>query len=315
MTLEIAKHKSVLLHEVLQYLEPQRGGLYLDGTFGGGGHARAILQASPEVGLVALDQDPEALPRAEAFKAEFAQRFTFYDINFENLGDLKEGSFQGILLDLGLSSFQLDEAARGFAFRLDGPTDMRLDPRRGQPASEFLEHASQHDLIHAIRVLGEESSWRRVVDAIVKARGSGELSNTKTFAELVVRAIGGPPGRRSRVHPATKTFQGVRMAVNDELGALERVLPLAFSKLAIGGVLVIISFHSLEDRPVKQFFRRMGGLPEHGRDNRPQDFRVRYAESLTKRPIIPSDKEILENPRCRSAKLRAIKKEKDYEKL
>jgi 16S rRNA (cytosine1402-N4)-methyltransferase len=301
-------HQPVLLREVLGFLSPVEGGRYLDCTFGGGGHSRAILQAARDTQVIALDRDPDAFARAAELAAEFQGRFTLLDRDFGKLAQVPESGFDGILFDFGLSSFQLDDPERGFSFRVNAPADMRMDPRAGVPASLWLETATEEMLVRAVRDLGEETHWRRVVRAIQGHRGTGVLSGTGTLAEAISQAIPARDRHASRVHPATRTFQGIRIAVNDELGSIERALPAAFEKVKASGVLCAISFHSLEDRLVKQFFRRMCGQPENADDSMPQDFRTRSAEALTRRPVVPSDSEIAANPRSRSAKLRAIRK-------
>lgn len=302
----MSNHLPVLPDEVLSLLAPQAGERLLDCTFGGGGHTRLILETGASV--VAIDRDPGAEGRAAELRAEWGERFSFHRLNFDQLDQLPQPGFDGILLDVGVSSYQLDEGIRGFSFRQDAPADMRMDPGAGEPASEWLERASEEELVRAIRNYGEEQEWRRVVRAIVEARGTGALSRTAALAELIASAKSARSRRESRLHPATKSFQGIRIAVNDELGGLKRALPKAFGRLDPGGRLVAISFHSLEDRIVKRTFRQLCGQPVNARDSTPQQLRKKEAEPLTGRPVVAGAEEIERNPRSRSAKLRAIRK-------
>lgn len=302
-------HTPVLARETLEFLEPRDGGLYLDGTFGGGGHSALLLKAA-DCRVVALDQDPQAAARAEICKANFGSRFSFHRMNFEALGELEEGPFDGILFDFGVSSYQLDEMDRGFSFRGEAPLDMRMNPAEGVSASQWLAQASRQDLVRAIRDYGEEKNWRRIVDAIMEARSANELETTTQLADLILSCTPARVRYASKLNPATKAFQGIRIAVNDELGAIERGLPAAFEKLKIGGVLCAISFHSLEDRIAKNLFRRWAGRPEGASDNRPQDMRETLAELVSRRPVRASDREVAENSRARSAKLRVVRRVK-----
>jgi 16S rRNA (cytosine1402-N4)-methyltransferase len=300
----------VLVTEVLGFLRQHRvsgPAHYLDCTFGGGGHTRALLEADPEARVTALDCDPEAAERAREFAAHYGARFQFFNREFSRLNELTEAGHAGVLFDLGVSSFQLDESRRGFSFRHAAPADMRLDPRAGVPAAQFLEEASRDELVAAVRDAGEEPRWRRVVEAILRARGTGRLARTDTLAQLVAEAAGGLPPGVARLHPATRTFQGVRITVNRELDELAAALPRAVERLAPGGVLAVISFHSLEDRIVKRFANRLAGRAEHANDATPAQLRSARAELLTRRPVTPGPVEAAANPRSRSAKLRALR--------
>ncbi len=300
-------HYSVLRHECLSLLAPAPGRRYVDATFGGGGHTRLLLDAGASV--IAYDRDPAALARADGLVSHFgADRLRLISQDFSALATAEEGNFDGVLFDLGLSSFQLDEADRGFSFRLDAPADMRMDPRQGIPASQWLETVDEATLVEAVRNYGEEPNWRRVVQALRSARGTGRLARTASLADLISAAIPARDRHTSKIHPATRTFQGIRIALNDEIGAIERALPAAFARLKSGGVLAVISFHSLEDRPVKHYFRQLCGQPLDANDSIPQQFRTKQAEPLTRKPILPSEAEVAENARSRSAKLRAVRK-------
>ncbi|MCC7369993.1 MAG: 16S rRNA (cytosine(1402)-N(4))-methyltransferase RsmH [Chloroflexi bacterium] len=291
------EHVSVLLAEVLAWLRPRAGGRYVDGTLGNGGHASAILQASgPDGRLLGLDADPDALPVAAARLAPYGDRVVLVNASFRQVADVvaeqRFGPVDGILLDLGISSRQLDAGGRGFTFRHDEPLDMRFDPTRGESAADLLNHADEGEIADVLYQYGEEHRSRRVARSIVRRRERAPLASTADLIGAVEEALG---PKRGRVHPATKTFQALRIAVNDELGALEAVLPAAASILAPGGRLAVISFHSLEDRRVKQFFRAGG------------DASAPLTE-LTRKPIAPSDAEVMRNPRARSAKLRVAER-------
>ena len=302
------RHIPVLLDECMACLKPEQGGSFADLTFGGGGHSRAILEASQSNSLLAMDCDPDANERSLSLSSEYGDRFSFFDSSFKNLDRVSGPSeFDGILMDLGISSFQLMEPQKGFSFRLDAPIDMRLNPREGLSAADFLETASYESLVRAVREYGEERRWRRVVEAIINSRGTGKLARTISAAELVSDAVGGR-NFRQRIHPATKTFQGIRIAINGELEALAVTLPKSFRALKNGGVLAVISFHSLEDRIVKRFMRKMAGRPESKLDNRPQQERNVFAKLNGSKAIFPTKEEVEANPRSRSARLRFLTK-------
>ncbi|CAA9586030.1 MAG: 16S rRNA (cytosine(1402)-N(4))-methyltransferase [uncultured Thermomicrobiales bacterium] len=307
-------HRPVLLAETLAALAPRPGGCYLDGTFGGGGHSRAILAAAAPGGLVlALDADPEAIARAERTAADptNAGRLRPVRANFADLAVVarREGMapLDGVLLDLGLSSFQLDAAQRGFAFRFDGPLDMRFDPDRGRPAADLVNGLPPTELADLLFRYGEEPKARRIAQAIERERGRAPIVSTARLAEVVSRAVGGRRGRET--HPATRTFQALRIATNDELGVLERALAGAVEVLAPGGRLAVIAFHSLEDRIVKRFVERESAdcvcppeLPVCVCDHRPRLAKV------TRRPLKATPEEVAANPRSRSAVLRVAER-------
>ncbi len=292
-------------------MQPHSGGVYIDATVGAGGHAAAILQAAaPDGRLVGLDRDESALALAAQRLAEFGQRVHLLHANFDRLSEIARQHHlppaDGILLDLGVSSMQFDQAERGFSFQANGPLDMRMDASAsaGSTAADLVNHLPADELANLIYRYGEEPASRRIARAIVQAR---PLETTQALAEVIVQATGGPRWRKAKIHPATRTFQALRIAVNDELGALERVLPQAIELLAPGGRLAVISFHSLEDRIVKHYFQR------EGRDcicppEQPVCTCKHKAtlHSITKKPIMPSQAEIDGNPRARSAKLRVV---------
>jgi 16S rRNA (cytosine1402-N4)-methyltransferase len=307
----MAIHLPVLECELLSFFKPENGQHFLDCTFGGGGHTRAFLEAGTHIRVSSIDCDPEAKKRTEKLNRDFGNRFKFFPCNFSALDEVEEKEFDGIFFDLGVSSFQLECAERGFSFQYKGKPDMRFNDSEGISAAEFLERVPKEKLIQAIRDYGEENCWRQVVENILTARGTGLLQDTKNLTELIEKAIRikrKRSERNFRIHPATKSFQGIRIAVNRELECLEQALPKAMDKLKTGGLLGVISFHSLEDRVVKRCFRRMAGLPEHRGDSLPKDLRKSQAVLLTNKPVRSSTKEIMINPRSRSAKLRVLRK-------
>ena len=303
-------HEPVLLAEVLEGLAVRPGGTYVDATLGGGGHTRAILeQSAPDGKVLGLDQDPDALERTRERLKEFGDRFQAKRGNFEDIAQLvaEEEGFvpDGILMDLGVSSDHLDRPERGFSFRAEGPLDMRMDPDRGSPVSEWLDGVDEAELVRVLRVYGEERQARRIARAILRARREGELNTTTELADVVEAAVGGRRGAKR--HPATRTFQALRMAVNRELEVLESGLAGGMSLLQPGGRLAVITFHSLEDRMVKQTFRRHEGkdvsLPQGGSEWQGEMPRV---ARVTRKPRVAEDAEVERNPRARSAKLRVI---------
>ncbi len=298
-------HEPVLLLETITALCCQPDAVYIDGTVGAGGHARAILTASADSQLLGLDQDPQALTIATTQLAEFGQRVILQQANFDQLQKVAQqhhlSAVDGILLDLGVSSMQFDQAERGFSFQADGLLDMRMDPTSGETAEELVNTLDEVELANLIYRYGEERQSRRIARAIMKAR---PIWRTTDLAEIVSRAKGGR-NAQTKIHPATQTFQALRIAVNDELGALERVLPQTIKLLKPGGRLAIISFHSLEDRIVKQFFQQEAKdclcPPEYPICNCSHRATLQI---VTKKPITASPAEIAKNPRSRSAKLR-----------
>ena len=287
------EHTPVLLDEVLEQLDPITGGVYADVTLGGGGHAKAILERSaPDGRLIGTDRDPSALEAARAALSGFGERATLRKARIGELRDilasLEIENVDGVLADLGVSSVQLDRPERGFSLAKDGPIDMRMDPTEGETALELIGRSDADELANVIYRYGEEHRSRKIARSLRRAYEDGELETTGDLRHAVHRAIG---GRRGRIDPATKTFQALRIAVNDELGELEALLEQAPQLLRTGGVVAVISFHSLEDRMVKHAFRDSEQL-----------------SPLTKRPIIASDAERENNPRSRSAKLRAARR-------
>ncbi|HEX9158682.1 MAG TPA: 16S rRNA (cytosine(1402)-N(4))-methyltransferase RsmH [Rhizomicrobium sp.] len=299
-------HTPVLLDETLQAIEPADRALYIDGTFGGGGHTAALLDRAT-CRVIALDRDPEAIVRGAALSRHYAGRLSLIHGRFSQmdrlLAERGESGSDGVILDLGVSSFQLDEAYRGFSFRADGPLDMRMD-LSGKSAAEFVNTASEEEIVAVIARLGEDRHAGRIARAIVAAR---PLRRTGELAEIVANALG-PAARRQKIHPATRTFQALRLFVNDELSEIENGLRAAERVLRPKGRLAVISFHSLEDRIVKQFLAARSGRVPAGSRHVP-DRRASHALTFTLLPPrTPRASEIARNPRARSARLRAAER-------
>ncbi|MDR2813008.1 MAG: 16S rRNA (cytosine(1402)-N(4))-methyltransferase RsmH [Puniceicoccales bacterium] len=301
---KITVHIPIMLHETAQFLNLQRGGNFLDCTFGGGGHSRYFLENYPNITLFAVDRDPEVVTHAENLKAEFGNRFQFFTRPFSAIDQLSLPFLQGIFFDFGISSLQLDNETRGFSFRYHALLDMRIDSQSSITAHEFLATADRKQLIEAIRDFGEERYWRKIVDLILAQRESEVIKYADTFAKFIAENL--PQRFHEKIHPATRTFQGLRIAINEELNEIRTALPKAFELLDHGGRLVALSFHSLEDRIVKQFFNEKAGnaISCHEKWNN----RCSIARILTKKPIIPMDEEMASNHRSRSAKLRTLEK-------
>ncbi len=339
----IYRHEPVLLEEVIGYLRPSDGGVFVDCTLGLGGHAEALLEASPYARVIGLDRDPEALRLATSRLDRFGDRFQPVHAVFDEVGDVLDRlhveSVAGAMADLGVSSLQLDRGERGFSFLTDAPLDMRMDQSEGRTAADMVNRLGEHELADLIFEYGEERGSRKIARAIVRERERQAISTTKQLADLVVRALNVPG--RWRIHPATRTFQALRIAVNDELGAVSRLIPAAVSRLATGARLAIISFHSLEDRIVKRGFQReagrcvcepgsnegakwlggVGGAQAIAGDLFQQAGRQtgdtvlcnrcgarKRVEVLTRKPVRPREKEFERNPRSRSALLRVCER-------
>ena len=287
-------HEPVMVAEVLAHLEPARGGVFVDCTVGLGGHARALL-AGGASRLIGLDRDPAALALSRAALAEYGDRVELVHSDYRRIGDLLDArgiaTVDGVLADLGVSSMQLDAEGRGFSFRRDEPLDMRMDTSTGPTAAEALATVEERELADLIYEFGEERHSRRIARAIVDARARGPIETTGALAEIVRRAV--PRKGYSRIDPATRTFQAIRIWVNRELDGLDAFVTEVARRLAPGGRMAVISFHSLEDRIVKHTLRGIQAAGELG------------LEIRTKRPLVPGDEEVERNPRARSAKLRA----------
>jgi len=303
----LARHIPVLVRPAVGWLDVRSGGLYVDATFGAGGFSRAIL-ATPGARVIGIDRDRGTIEHGAGLVDEAQGRLDLVEDRFSNLQSIASGGgaaeVDGVVFDLGVSSMQLEEAARGFSFRLDGPLDMRMG-RHGPSAADIVTRCGERDLAAIIATLGEERHARAIARAIVKARGERAIDSTRALAELVARAA---PARAGALHPATRTFQALRIFVNDELAELAGGLVAAERVLKPSGRLVVIAFHSLEDRIVKTFLAERSRAPASSR-HRPlvasaaTSFRV-----LTRRPEIADETEIAANPRARSAKLRAAER-------
>ena len=300
----LARHLPVLARPAVGWLGVRSGGVYVDATFGAGGYTRAIL-ATPGAQVIGIDRDPAAVAAGPAVAAEARDRLLLFEERFSNLATILSradvSAVDGVVFDLGVSSMQLDAPGRGFSFRFEGPLDMRMG-REGPSAADVVAHASERDLAAIIATLGEERHARAVARAIVRARQERPIATTRALADLVGGVV---HARAGAIHPATRTFQALRIFVNDELAELAHGLAAAERVLRPGGRLVVVAFHSLEDRMVKNFFAERS-RPPAGSRHRPEippapiTFRV-----LTRRPQTPDDAELAANPRARSAKLRA----------
>jgi 16S rRNA (cytosine1402-N4)-methyltransferase len=305
----VRAHDPVLLAEVLAALAPRDGALYVDGTFGRGGYASALLAAA-ECRVFAIDRDPTAIAAGEALARRYQPRLTLTEGRFGEMAALLAragiGSVSGIVLDLGPSSPQLDEAARGFSFRFDGPLDMRME-RHGSTAADLVNTLSEGALADLIYLYGEERFSRRIARAILTARVKAPIGRTGELAAIVRGVVPAEPGG---IDAATRTFQALRIAVNDELGELERGLAAAETLLAPGGRLAVVSFHSLEDRRVKEFLRARSSAAPRGSRHLPAaaDGPAASFALLTRKPIRPGAEEVTRNPRARSARLRAAER-------
>lgn len=309
---ESYKHITVLLNEAVAALAVRADGCYVDGTFGRGGHSRKILQGlGPQGRLLGFDKDPLAIAAGVALAAEDGRFFivqrSFAELNEEVVARDMTGTLSGVLLDLGVSSPQLDDPARGFSFLNDGPLDMRMDPSRGQSAADFIANAAEEEIARVFKEYGEERFSKRMARAVVERRAIQRFERTGDLAEVL--KVANPAWEKGK-NPATRAFQGLRIHVNNELGDLERGLEAAFEALEVGGRLVVISFHSLEDRIVKLFMRRYA---KGEADTLPRDLPVRFKAfepriRIHGKPQFASAEELSINPRSRSAVMRVAEK-------
>ncbi len=307
-------HVSVLLKEAVDALAPQRGGIFVDCTAGGGGHSEEILQRLPHgARLISLDQDERAVLHCRERFGKYGTASTVIKANFVAVGEVLDGlgikEIDGALWDLGVSSVQLDEGDRGFSYMIDAPLDMRMDRSTGITAADVVNTYSEEALGRIFRDFGEERFYRRIAEAILLKRASETIQTTRQLANIVVEAIPAAARHKENQHPARRTFQALRIEVNGELSVIEPSLQEAVRRLRTGGRAAVITFHSLEDRIVKQVFGKMESPCEC-----PPDFPVctcgkrPVVKRITKKPIVPAQEEIAENPRARSAKLRVVEK-------
>ncbi|CAN5605332.1 16S rRNA (cytosine(1402)-N(4))-methyltransferase RsmH [soil metagenome] len=306
-------HKSVLIDETMHFLSPENGGLFVDTTLGLGGHTEGMLESGSGAAVIGIDQDPHAIELATKRLSRFGSRVKIVKANFSQIRqvvvDANQGSPSGILADLGVSSLQLDSESRGFSFRFDAPLDMRMDTGDDkQTVADLLATVNQDELANIIYEFGEERASRKIARWIIEKRENGEpIRTTFELADLVRRAVRTSP--KDKIHPATRTFQALRIAVNNELDILNGFITNSVDILKTNGVLAIITFHSLEDRIVKHAFQRLAGKCQCP-PRIPQCVcgAAKKVEILTRKPVLPTDAEQSENPRSRSAKFRACRK-------
>ncbi|WP_135080202.1 16S rRNA (cytosine(1402)-N(4))-methyltransferase RsmH [Terasakiella sp. SH-1] len=296
-------HIPVLLNEIVEVINPKDGDVIIDGTFGGGGYTKAILDAA-DCRVLGIDRDPDAIDRGNSLSQTLDNRLQMFEGCYGDMAALVNQKVNAVVLDIGVSSFQIDQADRGFSFREDGPLDMRM-AQSGESAADVVNTYDEKELANIIYKYGEERHSRRVAKAIIEARREEKITTTGQLAKIVRSVV---RQAKDKIDPATRTFQGLRIYVNDELGELERGLAAAEELLLPGGRLVVVTFHSLEDRIVKQFFKQRSGgnartnryMPDGGDQGPQATFKI-----INRKPIAPSDEECRENPRARSSKLRA----------
>lgn len=318
--LNAAPHFPVMLPQVLEALAPQAGEIHVDGTFGAGGYTKALLDDGSDIAVVSIDRDPSVLAQVESLKKTYGERLTFCRGCFGDVADLLSdagiGQVDGFVLDIGVSSMQIDEAERGFSFRFDGPLDMRMDTQSDLPtAADLVNTLPEAELARIFYEYGEERKSRAIARKIVAVRGDAPFETTLQLADLVRSVI---RGGKQKIDPATRVFQALRIAVNEELAQLEAALKAALSILKTGGRLVVVTFHSLEDRIVKNFMREHAGLNDQGGSRYvpdvTQDKAPVYFSQISKKAVLPDEDELAVNGRSRSAKLRwAIRSDVPYE--